>query len=61
MGLPDNWKDRIRVNFFDYSARIEYFLQPDIVEHDTNVMIKPVFDLILGSITIKELGIVLYF
>ena len=59
--LPDNWNGEIQVNFFDYSASREYFLQPDIVEYDANVMIKPGFDQILGSNTMKELGIVLDF
>ncbi len=54
-------KGEIRVKFFDYSASREYFLQPDIVEYDTNVMIKPGFDLIFGSNTMKKLGIVLDF
>ncbi len=56
MYLSDNWKGEIRVKFFDYSTCREYFLQPDIVEYDMNVMIKPGFDLILGSNTMKELG-----
>ena len=38
-----------------------YFIQLYIVESDTNVMIKPGFDLIFGSNTVKELGIELDF
>ncbi len=38
-----------------------YFIQLSIVESDTNVMIKPGFDLIFGSNTVKELGIELDF
>jgi hypothetical protein len=34
---------------------------PDVVEFDKNKMTKPVFDLILGCKTMKELGIVLDF
>ena len=52
---------KIRVKFFDYSNSKEYFLQPDIVEYKENSQTKPGFDLILGSNTLKELGIVLDF
>ncbi len=36
-------------------------VQPDIVEYDGRTMSKPGFDLILGTNTLKELGIVLNF
>ena len=36
-------------------------MTPDVVEYDKNKMTKPVFDLILGCQTMKELGIVLDF
>jgi len=36
-------------------------LQPDVVKYDENAMAKPGFDLILGSHTMKEFGIVLDF
>jgi len=52
---------KIRVKFFDYSNSKEYFLQPDVVEYKENSLTKPGFDLILGSNTLKELGIVLDF
>ena len=39
----------------------EYFLQPDVVEYKEDSLTKPGFDLILGSNTLKELGIVLDF
>jgi hypothetical protein len=52
---------KIRVKFFDYSNSREYFLQPDVVEYKENSLTKPGFDLILGSNTLKELGIVLDF
>ena len=48
----------IRVKFFEHSASREYFLQMDIVKYETNIMIKTGFDLILGTNTMKELGIV---
>ncbi len=36
-------------------------MQLDIVEYDTNVMMKPRIDIILGSNTMKELVIILNF
>ena len=36
-------------------------MTPDVVEFDKTKMTKPVFDLILGCKTMKELGIVLDF
>ncbi len=59
--LPNKWKGKVRVKFFEYSASREYLLQPDIVEYDKDVMTKPGFDVILGSNTMKELEIVLDF
>ncbi len=59
--LPDNWTGKNQSEFFDYSNSKEYFLQPDVVEYKENSLIKPGFDLILGSNTLKELGIVLDF
>ena len=44
-----------------YSNSREYTVTPDIVEYDKRKMTKPVYDLILGWKTIKELGIVLDF
>ena len=49
------------MKFFDYSNSREYFLQSDVVEYKENSQTKPGFDLILGSNTLKELGIVLDF
>eukprot|EP00804_Cyclotella_cryptica_P016680 CCRYP_001999-RA/>CCRYP_001999-RA protein AED:0.06 eAED:0.06 QI:1397/-1/1/1/-1/1/1/255/979 len=54
-------RGRIRVKFFEYSHSKEYLLQPDVVEYKEDDMTKPGFDLILGSNTLKELGIVLDF
>ena len=44
------------MKFIDYSTSREYFIQPDVVEYKDPVD-KPGFDLILGSNTMKELGI----
>jgi hypothetical protein len=52
---------KIRVKFFEYSNSREYYLQPDVVEYMEDSLTKPGFDLILGSNTLKELGIVLDF
>jgi len=46
---------------FSFPSSREYILQPDVVEYNENNMTKPGFDLILGSNTLKELGIVLDF
>ena len=54
-------KGGIRVKFFDFSASREYLLQPDIVEYDTEAMIKLGFDRIVGSNSMKEIGNVLNF
>ena len=54
-------RGKIRVKFFEYSNSKEYLLQPDIVEYKEDDTTKPGFDLILGSNTLKELGIVLDF
>jgi hypothetical protein len=56
-----NGRTKVRVKFFEYSASQEYTLQPDVVEYNKDTMAKPGFDLILGSNTMKELGIVLDF
>ena len=40
---------------------MEYLVTPDIVEYVKNKMNKPVYDLILGCRTMKEIGIVLDF
>ena len=55
-----NGRAKLRVKFFEYSTSREYFIQPDVVEYKDPVD-KPGFDLILGSNTMKELGIVLDF
>jgi len=49
-------RSKINLKLFEYSNSKEYLVTPDIVEHDKNKMTKPVFDLILGSQMMKELG-----
>jgi hypothetical protein len=36
-------------------------VHPDVVEYDGDKLKRPVFDLILGTQTMDELGIILYF
>jgi hypothetical protein len=54
-------RSEVNLRFFEYSNSKEYLVTPDVVEYDKNKMTKPVFDLILGCKTMKELGIVLDF
>ena len=46
---------------FDYSNSKEYTISPDLVDYNKKKTTKPVYDLILGCKTMKELGIVLDF
>ena len=52
-------KASIQVKFFEYSN--SYMATPDVVEYDKKTMGKSVFDLILGTKTMTELGIKLDF
>jgi len=49
----------IDLQFFNYSESKRYSLEPDVVEFEKKN--KPMFDLIIGTETMKELGIVLDF
>ena len=49
------------MKFCEYSNSKEFLVTPDVVEYDKNRMTKPVYDLILGCKTMKEIGIVLDF
>ena len=49
------------VKFFEYSNSKGLYIQPDIVEYDGDKLKKPVFDLIIGTKTMDELGIILNF
>jgi hypothetical protein len=48
----------IQLKFFQYSNSKRIQLQPDIVEYDGTIVEKPVFDLIIGTQTLDELGII---
>jgi hypothetical protein len=50
-------KARVELNFFDYSDSKRYYAEPDVVKYDEDS--KPQYDLILGTETMKELGIML--
>jgi hypothetical protein len=47
------------MNFFEYSDSKWYYSEPDVVDYSENN--KPWYDHILGTETVKELGIVLDF
>jgi hypothetical protein len=54
-------KASVQVKFFEYSNSKRVNISPDVVEYDGKTMTKPVFDLILGTRTLNELGIILDF
>ena len=70
--VPNSWhtstgsfltkgRSKISLRVFEYSKSKEYLVTPDVVEYDKKKMTKPMYDLILGFQTMKELGIVLDF
>ena len=54
-------EDSIQLKFFEYSNSKGVKIQPDVVEYDGVKMKKPLFDLILGTRTMRDLGIILNF
>ena len=54
-------RSKVSLMFFEYSNSKEYLVTPDVVEFDKNKMTKPVFNLILGFKTMKDIGIALDF
>jgi hypothetical protein len=52
-------KARVELNFFEYSDSKRYFSEPDVVNYKKGG--SPQYDLILGTDTMKELGILLDF
>jgi hypothetical protein len=54
-------KGDIQLKFFQYSNSKRVHLQPDIVEYDGVTVERSLFDLILGTNTMDELGIILNF
>jgi hypothetical protein len=53
-------KGIIQVKFFEYSNSKTVRMQPEIVEYEITLD-KPAFDLIIGTKTMNELGIILDF
>ena len=60
-GIPNKGKGSLGVKIFEYSNSKEIFLTPDIVEYDKKNLQKTAFDLIIGTETMTELGIILDF
>ena len=54
-------RGEIGIKFYEYSNSKEAYIRPDVVEYDGEKLSKPVFDLIIGTNTMRELGIVLDF
>jgi hypothetical protein len=52
-------KARVELNFFKYSDSKKYHVELDVVEYEKDN--KPQYDLILGTVTVKEFGIILNF
>ena len=59
--LPNKRKRQCCHQFLLVFYNKGYFVQPDIVKYDGNKITKPGFDLIFGTNTLKELGILLNF
>ena len=59
--LPHKRKERVSLKVFEYSNSMEFLVTPDAVKYDKTTMTKPMYDLILGCRTMKELEIVLDF
>jgi hypothetical protein len=56
-GIFQTWrKDRVKLNFFKYSDSKRYHVEPDVVEYDKDNKLQ--YDLILGTVTMKEFGII---
>ena len=56
-----NGQGSIEVNLFEYSKSKAVLVTPVIVEYDGKTLVKPAFDLIIGTKTMTELGIILDF
>ena len=54
-------RSKVGLKFFKYSNSKDYLVTPDVVDYEKTNMTKPVYDVILGCKTMKELGIVLHF
>jgi len=52
-------RGKLELKFFKYSNSKSVSIHPDVVEYDGDKLKRPVFDLILGTQTMDELGIIL--
>ncbi len=52
-------KSRVELNFFEYSDSKRFHVESDVVKYNKDS--KPQYDLILGTVTMKEFGIILNF
>jgi hypothetical protein len=52
-------KAQVELNFFEYSDSKRYRVGSDVVEYDD--INRPQYDLILGTVSMKEFGIILNF
>jgi hypothetical protein len=52
-------KARVELNFFEYSESKRYRVEPDVVTY--NEINRPQYELILGTVSMKEFGIILNF
>jgi hypothetical protein len=59
-GIFQTWrKAQVELNFFKYSDSKRYHVEPDVVKYDKNNRLQ--YDLILGTVAMKEFGIILNF
>jgi hypothetical protein len=59
-GIFQMWnKARVELNFFEYYDSKRYHVEPDVVKYDKDNRLQ--YDLILGTETMKEFGIILNF
>jgi hypothetical protein len=57
-GIFQTWrKAQVELNFFEYSDSKRYHVEHNVVEYDE--INRPQYDLILGTVSIKEFGIIL--
>ncbi len=49
----------VELNFFEYSDSKRYHVEPDLVEYDKDN--RPQYDLILGTVSMNEFGVILKF
>ena len=52
-------KAQVDLIFFEYSDSKRYHVEPGVVEYEKNN--RPQYDLILGTVSMKEFGIILNF